>query len=251
VTALVLTYHAVEAGPPPLCLAPAVFHEHVAFLATTRVPVLTVSELTAALRAGELPDRAVCLTFDDGFASVVDHAAPALAERGLAATVFCVAGYLDGYNDWPSQPESIPRLRLASNTALAGLAAAGWEIGAHGFEHEPLDRASPESAELEVLEAKNLLERLIDAPVHSFALPYDAAPSAEAGALIARTYESACGGGLRSVRPGDNPLAVPRVDAYYLRQPDLLRRAVESRLGPYLAVRRLAARARRLMRSGY
>jgi peptidoglycan/xylan/chitin deacetylase (PgdA/CDA1 family) len=250
-TAVVLTYHAVEVGPPPLCLPPELFREHVAVLAAAGVPFLTVSELTGALRAGELPDRAVCLTFDDGFASVVDHAAPALAERGLAATVFCVAGYLDGFNDWPSQPASAPRLRLASSTTLAGLAAAGWEIGAHGFEHEPLDRASPETAELELIEAKTVLERTIDAPVRSFALPYNAVPSREAKALLARTYESACGGGLRPLRPEDDPLAVPRVDAHYVRRPDLLRRAAESRLGPYLAARRLAVRVRRLVGAGY
>jgi peptidoglycan/xylan/chitin deacetylase (PgdA/CDA1 family) len=248
---LVLTYHAVEPGPPPLCVEPELFRRHVAVLAESGLPALTVSELAVSLRAGELPERAVCLTFDDGCASVVEHAAPVVGEAGLRATVFCVAGYLDGFNDWPSQSSSAPRLRLASNTALASLAAEGWEIAAHGFEHEPLDRASPEVAELEVVEAKSLLERTIGAPVRAFAAPYNAVPSAATQALIARTYDAACGGGLRAVQPGDPPHAVPRVDAQYLRRPDLLRRALEGRLDTYLAARRAGARARRLVRSDY
>jgi peptidoglycan/xylan/chitin deacetylase (PgdA/CDA1 family) len=251
VSVLVLTYHAVEPGPPPLCVEPELFREHAAVIAESGAATLTVSELAGALRAGELPERAVCLTFDDGCASVVEHAAPLLAEAGLRATVFCVAGYLDGFNDWPSQSATAPRLRLASNTALAGLAAGGWEIAAHGFEHEPLDRASPEVAELEVVEAKSLLERTIGAPVRSFAAPYNAVPSAETQALIATTYEAACGGGLRPVQPDDPPLAIPRVDAHYLRRPDLLRRALDGRLDTYLAARRAGARARRLVRSDY
>jgi peptidoglycan/xylan/chitin deacetylase (PgdA/CDA1 family) len=250
-SALVLTYHAIEAGPSPLCIAPELFREHVAVLAEGGASFVTASELTAALRAGELPEKTVCLTFDDGFASVVEHAAPALAERGVSATVFCVAGYLDGFNDWRTQPASAPRLRLASNTALAGLAAAGWEIGAHGFEHDPLDRASAETAELEIVQAKELLERTIDAPVRSFALPYNAPPTSAAGALLARTYESAFGGGLRPVSETDNVYLIPRVDAHYLRRADRLRRAVEGGLDTYLAVRRLGARTRRLVGSGY
>jgi peptidoglycan/xylan/chitin deacetylase (PgdA/CDA1 family) len=249
-SALVLTYHAVEPGPAPLCLEPAVFREHVGVLAGSGAAVLTVSELASALRAGELPERAVCLTFDDGFASVARHAAPVLAERGLRATVFCVAAHLDGLNDWPTQPRSTPTLRLASSTALAELAASGWEIGAHGLVHEPLDRASLEVAELEVVEARELLERTVGARVRSLALPYNAEPGAAVRQLIGRTYEAVCGGGLRLAGPGDDPLAIPRVDAYYVRRTDLLRRAVAGRLRLYLAARRLGAHARRLVRPG-
>jgi peptidoglycan/xylan/chitin deacetylase (PgdA/CDA1 family) len=158
-TALVLTYHAVEAGPAPLCVDPGLFREHVAAVAQSGAAVLTVSELAASLRSGDLPERAVCLSFDDGFASVAAHAAPALAERGLPATVFCVAAHLDGWNDWPTQWPGAPRLRLASSTALAELAASGFEIGAHGLRHEPLDRISPEVAELELVEARPAVQR--------------------------------------------------------------------------------------------
>src|SRR5262249_23321631 len=100
---LVLTYHAVEEGTAPLCISPRLFAEHAAVIAAAGVPVLTVSELASALSAGELPPRAVAITFDDGCASVAEHAAPALAEHGLRATVFCVAGHLGGTNEWRTQ----------------------------------------------------------------------------------------------------------------------------------------------------
>ncbi len=250
-SALVVAYHAIEAGPAPLCLDPASFREHVDAVRAARATVLTVGELADALRAGALPERAVCFTFDDGCASVVGEAAPVLAAAGYAATVFCVAEHLDGYNDWPTQPRSAPRLRLASSAALAELASLGWEIGAHGFRHAPLVRASRELAELEVVEAKRLLEQATGARVRSFALPYDARPSEDAARLLAESYDAVCGGGLRRVEAGDSPLAIPRVDAHYLRSPARLRAAIDGRLDVYLAARRLGARARRLGRAGW
>src|SRR5262249_55751929 len=94
VSILVLMYHGVERRSGPLFVEPGLFAEHVAVIAESGLPVLTVGEVGALLRDGRLPARAVALTFDDGFASVVEHAAPLLHERGLRATVFCVTGHL-------------------------------------------------------------------------------------------------------------------------------------------------------------
>jgi peptidoglycan/xylan/chitin deacetylase (PgdA/CDA1 family) len=85
-SALILTYHAVERGPAPLCVDPGLFREHLDVLAGAGAAVLTVSQVAEAVRGGALPERAVAITFDDGFAGVAEHAAEALAERGMRAT---------------------------------------------------------------------------------------------------------------------------------------------------------------------
>ena len=46
-------------------------------------------------------------------------------------------------------------------------------------------------------------------------------------------------------------LALPRVDAYYLRRPELLRRVLEGARDEYLRLRAIAARARRLFWKDY
>ena len=135
-TAIVLAYHAIEAGPPPLSIEPDVFRDHLATIEDAGVRVVPLGEIADG------PDEpCVAITFDDGFASVVENAAPALVERGLPATVFCVAGHLGGVNDWPGEPP--PQRRLAS---AAELAACGIEIGSHGMTHLRLDRASGRSS---------------------------------------------------------------------------------------------------------
>ena len=93
---LVLTYHAIAQGRSPLVVEPALFARHVECLVEAGAVSITVSELAAALREGTLHDRSVAITFDDGFASVAEHAAPALSSRGLRATVFAVSGHVGG-----------------------------------------------------------------------------------------------------------------------------------------------------------
>lgn len=245
---LILTYHAVEEGPAPLCVDPELFAEHVASIAASGAKTLTVSELAAALRVGNLPEDAVAVTFDDGCVSVVEQAAPILREHGLRATVFCVSGRLGGANDWPSQAAWAPRLRLATADALATLVDDGWEIGSHGVEHRPLADAGEDVARREVVESRLELEQSIGTPVPSFAWPYGVRPSAAAAALIAETYDAACAGGLAAVSAKADPFALPRVDAHYLRNPALLRRALAGRLDLYLRARAAGAKARRLVR---
>ena len=200
-SALILTYHAVEAGPPPLCVDPGLFAEHLDALVSAGARALTISELASALERGQLPERAVAITFDDGFASVAEQAAPMLAERGLPATIYAVAGALGRFNDWPSQPPRAPQRRLASRAQLRELADTGFEIGSHGVEHAPLSLASPAAGWHEVVKSKRLLEDSLDRPVTSFAYPYGAMPQAAVEQLVRETYAADCTTGLALARP--------------------------------------------------
>ncbi|MEP7245089.1 MAG: polysaccharide deacetylase family protein [Gammaproteobacteria bacterium] len=64
--------------------------------------VLPLREAAERLRAGTLPTRAVCVTFDDGYANNCEVALPILKTRGVPATVFVAPGFLNGgcmFND--------------------------------------------------------------------------------------------------------------------------------------------------------
>jgi peptidoglycan/xylan/chitin deacetylase (PgdA/CDA1 family) len=243
-TALMLTYHAVEDGPAPLCIAPARFRSQLDELADLGAATLTVSQVVAALRDGTLPDRAVAITFDDGCASAVRAAVPDLVERGMTATFFCVAGHLGGWNDWSTQPIGVPRLELASAAELGETARLGFEIGAHGMEHAPLGEAGASVARRELHDAKSLLEAAVDKTVCSVAYPYGVLPSRAAAALTADLYDAACTTHPGRVVADSDPLALPRVDIHYVRRPELLRRAVTGGLSMYLRSRGFASTLR-------
>jgi peptidoglycan/xylan/chitin deacetylase (PgdA/CDA1 family) len=248
---LVLTYHAVDAGPAPLCVDPGLFREHLDVLADAGARTMTVSELAAAVRSDELPTGAVAITFDDGFVTVAEHALPMLLERGQTATVFAVAGALGGRNDWSSQPPGAPTRPLASVHELGELARAGIEIGSHGFHHAPLTGANSAVARREVLGSREHLEQSLGRPVRSFAYPYGAAPTREARQLVRDTYDAGCATQLATVKGGVDPLWLPRVDVHYVRRPERLRRAFEGSLEAYLLLRRTGARTRRVVRKDY
>lgn len=249
--ALVLTYHAIARGPAPLFIEPDVLADHLDRIVASSATVLTVSDLAAALRAGTLPARAVALTFDDGFASVSDTAAPLLAERGLSATVFCVAGHVGGVSDWASQPASAPRRPLADAATLSALAAAGWEIGSHGVTHASLSRLTPDLRQHELEASRQRLEDMVGVTISSFAYPYGAVP--ETGEVELRTagYAAACTTEIALVSQATSSLAISRVDAHYLRRGTLLTAVLEGRAPAYVAARRLAARARRVVATDY
>ena len=61
---------------------------------------LPLVEAVERLQAGTLPDSAVCVTFDDGYADNETHAMPVLKKYGIPATVFVSTGFLNGGRMW-------------------------------------------------------------------------------------------------------------------------------------------------------
>jgi peptidoglycan/xylan/chitin deacetylase (PgdA/CDA1 family) len=136
-------------------------------------------------------------------------------------------------------------MRLADAAQLRELAAAGWEIGSHGLEHDVL----VDSSEFE--ESRTTLEDAVGVRVRSFAFPYGVVPPNATPTLRAAGYEAACALRLAFADETSDPFALPRVDAHYLRRPALLERVLAGRLELYLRARAGGARIRRLVRKDY
>jgi peptidoglycan/xylan/chitin deacetylase (PgdA/CDA1 family) len=61
---------------------------------------LSLDEALKLMDGGELPDMAVCVTFDDGYADNATVALPILKKWGIPATVFVASGFLNGGSMW-------------------------------------------------------------------------------------------------------------------------------------------------------
>ncbi len=94
---VVLVYHRI-ADPTRTAyrwvVDPDRFSRHAAIL-RERFAVLPLVELVARATAGNLPRRAVAVTFDDGYRDFADAALPVLEAQRIPATVFCVSGAVD------------------------------------------------------------------------------------------------------------------------------------------------------------
>ena len=62
--------------------------------------VLPLEQAAMRLSQGTLPARALCITFDDGYADNCEVALPILRDLGLHATFFIASGFLEGGCMW-------------------------------------------------------------------------------------------------------------------------------------------------------
>jgi peptidoglycan/xylan/chitin deacetylase (PgdA/CDA1 family) len=133
--ALILMYHRVtdlSNDPYLLAVKPKHFAEQLEVIRRFCTPV-TLSQLVEALRHGKTLNRAIVITFDDGYADNLHCAKPLLQRYEIPATVFVTAGYLEKRREfwWDEmdrallQPGTLPhRLRLDINQT-----AYEWELG--------------------------------------------------------------------------------------------------------------------------
>lgn len=94
---LILLYHRIaeaDLDPWSLCVTPQHFAEHLAVLKKHAQP-LSLQQLAQAHREGNIPNRAVAITFDDGYADNLYNAKPLLERYQIPATVFVVTGQIE------------------------------------------------------------------------------------------------------------------------------------------------------------
>jgi peptidoglycan/xylan/chitin deacetylase (PgdA/CDA1 family) len=240
----ILAYHSISDGPPPLCVPPARFGEHLSSLTDAGWSTLTLDELLAGHARGRWPERRLVLTFDDGLASFASEALPRLQRAGFSALLFVVAGRIGGSADWPGWPRGTPNERLLDAGALADAAAAGVEIGAHSVAHRRLSALSPEVAAREVLDGRRQLEDLLARPVRSFAYPFGDAPP-EMASLVRERFRAGFGIRLAYASRGSRAELFERIDAFYLRNRRSLASLADWTTRVGLAVRSLARVGRR------
>jgi peptidoglycan/xylan/chitin deacetylase (PgdA/CDA1 family) len=114
----VLIYHHVLAQPDPLReqeIDAETFDWQMALLARY-FNVLPMQEGIRRLNDGSLPPKAVCITFDDGYADNYLQALPILQRYGLSACFFVSSGYLNGGRMW--NDTVIEALRLLPEAQL-------------------------------------------------------------------------------------------------------------------------------------
>ena len=162
-------YHYVEPWPAgasllrkQLTVQPDDFAAQMAYLHSQGFVTVSLYDLMAALDRGQpLPPKAIVLTFDDGYRSLMDYAVPDLTAYGYTGTVFVVTQLMDQnfpqYLTWP-QAES--------------LYAAGWKIEPHTKTHPVLAGRSWDFQLYEMLGSVQTVQAHIGVTPHFFAYPY-------------------------------------------------------------------------------
>jgi peptidoglycan/xylan/chitin deacetylase (PgdA/CDA1 family) len=201
-------YHAIESAEHPAGARDAgeqcyvlrleEFGAQMAFLHREGYRTLLLDEL---LSRGQVPERAVVLTFDDGHASNLSLALPVLQRYGFRAHFFITTGWL-GTRHYLREGE------------LGTLKEAGMSIGSHGMSHAFLDRLDRAMLDRELLVSKETLRKITGAEIEILSAP--------GGRVGTRTEQAARSAGYRLLctsrpglwRPAADGFRVPRIALY-------------------------------------
>ena len=171
---VILCYHGVgptstSLDPGFLRVRPDVFRGQLELLLGAGFEFVTVAELADRSAGAEPPPGLAALSFDDGMDDNHAVVRPILAELGLTATVFVATGLIGKPNPWMAPSAGA---RMMDEPELRELAAAGFEIGAHSVTHPDLSQLDYETCLREMTESRRTLERVVGAPVRTFAYPF-------------------------------------------------------------------------------
>jgi peptidoglycan/xylan/chitin deacetylase (PgdA/CDA1 family) len=154
--------------------------------------------------------RTFLLTFDDGYASLADHAYPVLAELGFTATTFLITDYVGRANTWDVR-YTWDRLPHLDWKQIEHWRARGFDWGSHGASHRRLTWLDAEAVRADLGRSREmLLARLGADAARAIAYPFGAVHSRIVQHAAAAGYELGFGG----VTATGEPLNLARVPVY-------------------------------------
>jgi peptidoglycan/xylan/chitin deacetylase (PgdA/CDA1 family) len=207
-------FHTLEESRSDISFSPALFRRGLGGLRARGYRTLSLQQVVDGLRPGEFPERALAITFDDGYRTVYEEAFPALQERGLSATVFLTVGS-GGAGTADARLPSWKGRDMLSWGEIREMHRAGLHFGAHTLSHPDLTRLRVEQVEAEMRDSKATIEDALGAAVTCFAYPYGRL-DARSQAVAREHFFCACSTRLRCVTAGSDPYDLERVDAYFL-----------------------------------
>ena len=98
--------------------------------------VLGLHDAVKRLQSGDLPERAICITFDDGYADNATLALPILERFGLPATVFVATEFLNGGRMWNDTVIESLRNVAGSKLDLSGYGLENYDLGSEGLRRQ-------------------------------------------------------------------------------------------------------------------
>lgn len=224
--ARVLTYHRIEAHHrDPFSVPADVFGRHMSTLARSG-RLIGLDDLAGVVDGDTAPRDGLCVTIDDLELSVFTEGFPALVEHRVPAVAFPIVAMLD-------QPGFVTTKQLRE------MADAGVEVGSHTMTHRRLGRLEPSDALAELVDSRKRLEDLVGRPVRALAYPFGTkgALAPWLGAVVAEAgYRLAFTSLHGPVRPGLDPMYLPRVKVESGDSDRLFGRLIDGALDPWRVV---------------
>ena len=219
----ILGYHKI--GPPSpsawdtwYYVPTEAFARHMDWLAEHEFHPITASQFVDAMRGPEsLPPRAVLITFDDGYRSVLQHAVPILKRHQFPAVSFVPTAHVGSASVWDADTRE-PVEPICSWDELRELQSAGVSVQSHAVTHRTFSDLTAAQIGGEAQDSKRSIERSLASSVQLRAYPYsDAGRDTAATAASLRQAGYAAGllftGGVARLGQHD-PFLLPRIPVW-------------------------------------
>jgi peptidoglycan/xylan/chitin deacetylase (PgdA/CDA1 family) len=186
-------------------------------------PDVLRAQIEAFLEAGYVPARldahdgshdgspTFCVTFDDGFATLAQHAVPVLDDLDVPATIFVPTAWVGSTAAWLDGRAA--RMQLLDWSELRDVERLNLEIGGHGRSHQPLDVLEPDAVARELTESGQELAERLGGARRAMAYPFGAHSGAARAMANAAGFRSAYAVGEVPIVPTSDRWALPRITA--------------------------------------
>jgi len=150
------------------------------------------------------PAPGIAFTFDDGYSSTLQVAAPILIDRAVPFHVYVSRAFATSRSD-----------RFLNEAALRELASCSKvHIGAHGLSHEPLGSMGRAALDRELRDSRSWLEDVLQVPVSEMAYPHGSYNELVIQAAEDAGYSLACCSAIGTYRQSSQNMTIPRVDIW-------------------------------------
>ncbi|MDZ7267418.1 MAG: polysaccharide deacetylase family protein [candidate division KSB1 bacterium] len=244
----VLLYHRIDDEADKhwrrFCVAPGRFAEQMAWLAAQGYRTIDLHALLDYYEHGRpVPEKAMVITFDDGYYCNYSRAFPVMAKFNFTGTIFLAAHLMRTAEAAP--PEG--RHSFLSWPEIHEMQAHGWSFQSHGLAHVNLTTLAAAPLWHEVAHSRTLLAEKLGRPVDFFCYPF-AGFNAQVMAAVAKAgYRGACGGPPFYAGGPASPFAIGRTEILWQDSFAQFRFKVQQGLGYYYFTRRQLGKIKRLL----
>ncbi len=202
----VLLYHSISNDSWHYAVRVDEFRKQMRYIAAHAdvVPIFTVLEY---VKGKKLTRNAIAVTFDDGYRDFLTNALPILKEFNIPATVFMSLTEAD-------KKEVGSDKELLREEDAAALKDPLVNLASHALTHRKLTRLSPAELHHELTHSRELITERFGQTVEQLAYPKGMFSKDVVEAARGAGYEAAFTTEPRSVRMGEDPYTLPRVEVH-------------------------------------
>lgn len=223
--AVLCYHHIVDREPENDCeIRIENFKEHMEYLYDNDYHPLSLEEFLDSYKNDSFPDRAILLTFDDGYASFYHKAYPVLKRYQFPATIFPIVSHIPGLQREIlfSDKLSFHQIRLMdSNSGLISVGSHSYNLHHYADTNRPAvmpaNNESSEEYRCRIQEdlrlSKNLLSQQTDMEIKALAWPFGVSTNKAKEIAIDANFKLIFTLESKLFTPEDNISSIPRVPA--------------------------------------